>query len=141
MVALSVAAALAVFLLYTSIAGGTTASLRPSQLAAHKNENVQLAGLVIGPVAGDPYKGGMRFRLRDIDGKAVVITIDRNQLHVLNAVGTRVWQLMDGRSLSAIVGAIVEEFEVDRSRAASDVRAFAERLLAVGAARVGAAEG
>ena len=35
MVALAVAAALAVFLLYTSIAGGTTASLRPSQLSAH----------------------------------------------------------------------------------------------------------
>ncbi len=72
MVALSVAATLAVFLLYTSIAGGTTASLRPSQLSAHANEKVQLAGLVIGPVAGDPYEGGMRFRLRDIDGKATV---------------------------------------------------------------------
>ena len=55
-----------------SIAGGTTASLRPSQLSAHANEKVQLAGLVIGPVAGDPYEGGMRFRLRDIDGKATV---------------------------------------------------------------------
>ena len=74
-VALSVAAALAVFLLYTSIAGGTTASLRPSQLTAHKNENVQLAGLVIGPVKGDPYEEGMRFRLRDIDGKAMVSVV------------------------------------------------------------------
>ena len=43
-VALAVAAVLAVFLLYTSIAGGTNASLRPSQLAGHKNEKVQLAG-------------------------------------------------------------------------------------------------
>ena len=71
-VALAVAAALAVFLLYTSIAGGTTASLRPSQLSGHANESVQLAGLVIGPVRGDPYAGGMRFRLRDIDGKTMV---------------------------------------------------------------------
>ncbi len=81
MVALAVAAALAVFLLYTSIAGGTTASLRPSQLPAHANEKVQLAGLVIGPVAGDPYEGGMRFRLRDIDGKA----IGARRLHGLEA--------------------------------------------------------
>ena len=71
-VALAVAAVLAVFLLYTSIAGGTNASLRPSQLAGHQNEKVQLAGLVIGPVKGDPYEEGMRFRLRDIDGKALV---------------------------------------------------------------------
>ena len=33
---------------------------------------MQLAGLVIGPVKGDPYEEGMRFRLRDIDGKATV---------------------------------------------------------------------
>ena len=74
-VALAVAAVLAVFLLYTSIAGGTNASLRPSQLAGHTNEKVQLAGLVIGPVKGDPYEEGMRFRLRDIDGKAMVAVV------------------------------------------------------------------
>jgi cytochrome c-type biogenesis protein CcmE len=74
-VALAVAAVLAVFLLYTSIAGGTNASLRPSQLAGRANENVQLAGLVIGPVQGDPYEEGMRFRLRDIDGKATVAVV------------------------------------------------------------------
>lgn len=72
-VALGVAAALAVFLLYTSIAGGTNASLRPSQLVGHENETVQLAGRVVGPVTGDPYAEGMRFRLRDIDGKAIVV--------------------------------------------------------------------
>jgi len=74
-VALGVAAVLAVFLLYTSIAGGTNASLRPSQLAGHANEKVQLAGLVIGPVTGDPHADGMRFRLRDIDGKATVAVV------------------------------------------------------------------
>lgn len=82
-----------------------------------------------------------RTACRVIDGKAVVITIDRNQLHVLNGVGTRVWELMDGRPLSAIVGTIVEEFEVDPGRAALDVGAFAQRLLAVGAARRAATEG
>ena len=42
-IALSVAAALAVFLLYTSIAGGGTPSLRPSTLAGHTGK-VSLAG-------------------------------------------------------------------------------------------------
>jgi cytochrome c-type biogenesis protein CcmE len=70
-IALSVAAVLAVFLLYTSIAGGSTPSLRPSQLADHPGK-VSLAGLVIGPVAGDARGDGLEFLLRDIDGTATV---------------------------------------------------------------------
>lgn len=77
-----------------------------------------------------------RTACRVIDGKAVVITIDHNQVHVFNGVGTRVWELADGRSLDAIVDAIVDEFEVERARARLDVCAFAERLLAVGAAHL-----
>lgn len=73
---------------------------------------------------------------RVIGGKAVVITIDENQVHVLNGVGTRVWELADGRPLDAIVDAIVDEFEVERAQAMLDVCRFAERLVAVGAARV-----
>jgi cytochrome c-type biogenesis protein CcmE len=70
-VALSVAAVLAVFLLYTSIAGGGTPSLRPSQLAGHDGR-VSLAGRVVGPVTGDAHDGGLRFRLRDVKGSAIV---------------------------------------------------------------------
>ncbi len=68
MIALSVAAVLAVFLLYTSIAGGGNPSIAPSQLQGRSGE-VQLAGLVVGPVAGDAHAGGLRFKLRDIGGK------------------------------------------------------------------------
>jgi cytochrome c-type biogenesis protein CcmE len=73
-VALSVAAALAVFLLYTSIAGGSTPSLRPSQLADHSGK-VSLAGLVLGPVRGDEYGSGLRFHMRDIGGTATVAVV------------------------------------------------------------------
>lgn len=68
-IALSVAAVLAVFLLYTSIAGGGNPSIAPSQLQGRSGE-VQLAGLVVGPVAGDAHAGGLRFSLRDIGGEA-----------------------------------------------------------------------
>lgn len=68
-IALSVAALLAVFLLYTSIAGGGTASLRPSQLEGREGK-VQLAGEVVGPV--DRQGRTIRFELRDIDGTATV---------------------------------------------------------------------
>jgi cytochrome c-type biogenesis protein CcmE len=70
-VALLVAAVLAVFLLYTSIAGGSTASLRPSQLAGHTSK-VSLAGIVLAPVTGDAHAGGLRFRVRDRGGTATV---------------------------------------------------------------------
>lgn len=66
-IALSVAAVLAVFLLYTSIAGGGNPSLPPSELAGRTGE-VQFAGLVVGPVRGDAHAGGLRFRLKDISG-------------------------------------------------------------------------
>ena len=67
-IALSVAAALAVFLVYTAFAGNATPSLKPSQLAGH-NGTLSVSGFVLGPVKGDPHAaGGLRFKLRDIDG-------------------------------------------------------------------------
>ena len=68
-IALSVAAVLAVFLLYTSIAGGGTPSLSPSTLPGHTGR-VSLAGAVVGPVTGDSHGTGMRFRVKDIGGTA-----------------------------------------------------------------------
>jgi cytochrome c-type biogenesis protein CcmE len=66
-IALSIAAVLAVFLLYTSIAGGGTPSVKPSEVRS-RTGTVSVAGLVVGPVTGDAYAGGLRFKLRDIKG-------------------------------------------------------------------------
>ena len=77
---------------------------------------------------------------RNIDGRAVVISIDHNRVHALNAVGTRVWELCDGRTLDAIVDSIVDEFEVERARAVHDVQVFAALLVDVGAAQLSAPE-
>lgn len=71
-IALSVAALLAVFLLYTSIAGGGTPSLQPGQLEGRTGE-VSLAGRVAGPVVRDGRE--LRFRLRDIEGTASVAVV------------------------------------------------------------------
>jgi cytochrome c-type biogenesis protein CcmE len=64
-IALSIAAVLAVFLLYTSIAGGGTPSVKPSELDAHKGA-VSLVGQVVGKPSGDAHAGGLRFVLRDV---------------------------------------------------------------------------
>lgn len=75
LIALSVAAVLAIFLLYTSIAGGGNPSVSPSELGA-RSERVQLAGIVVGPARGDAHAGGLRFGLRDIEGsKRVTVPV------------------------------------------------------------------
>jgi cytochrome c-type biogenesis protein CcmE len=66
-IALSVAAALAIFVVYTALAGNGVADVTPSTLAGHTGD-VSLVGAVVGkPQVSDAYtKRGMRFRLKDI---------------------------------------------------------------------------
>jgi cytochrome c-type biogenesis protein CcmE len=68
-IALSVAATLAIFLLYTSLAGGGTPSVLPSEIATHTGQ-VSLAGRVVGGVDRDGRT--IRFTLRDPKGTATV---------------------------------------------------------------------
>jgi cytochrome c-type biogenesis protein CcmE len=77
-IALGVAAMLAVFLVYTSIAGGTP-QLRPSELKGRTGE-VALVGKVVGKVSGDARRGGLRFKLRDIEGTGTVRVIYRGSV-------------------------------------------------------------
>jgi cytochrome c-type biogenesis protein CcmE len=66
-IALSVAAALAIFVVYTALAGNGVANLTPSTVAGHTG-NVSLVGKVVGKPQGNAYHGGgLRFRLKDID--------------------------------------------------------------------------
>ena len=67
MIALSVAAALAIFVVYTALAGNGVADLSPSTVAGHTGA-VSLVGKVVGDPQGNAYhEGGLRFRLKDID--------------------------------------------------------------------------
>jgi cytochrome c-type biogenesis protein CcmE len=68
-IALSVAAALAVFILYTSVAGAGTPQLQPSDLVQHPQGDVMLVGRVVAPATGDAHAaGGLRFVLKDVKG-------------------------------------------------------------------------
>jgi cytochrome c-type biogenesis protein CcmE len=68
-IALGVAAMLAVFLLYTSIAGGGTPQVAPSELNGRTAE-VSLVGKVVGPVERSGRT--ISFRLRDVEGASTV---------------------------------------------------------------------
>jgi cytochrome c-type biogenesis protein CcmE len=77
-IALGVAAMLAVFLVYTAIAGGTP-QLRPSELNGRTGE-VALVGKVVGRVSGDARRDGLRFKLRDVEGTAAVPVVYRGSV-------------------------------------------------------------
>jgi cytochrome c-type biogenesis protein CcmE len=93
-IALSVAAVLAVFLIYSSIAGGGTPSLRPSSLPGHTGK-VELTGVVLKPVTGDAHGPGLRFRLRDKNGTATVPVVYTGSVPDLFRAGRDV--LVEGR--------------------------------------------
>ena len=67
MIALSVAAALAVFVVYTAVAGAGTPQIQPSDLVNHHDE-VLLVGKVV-RASGDAHSSaGMRVVLRNVTG-------------------------------------------------------------------------
>ena len=93
MIALSVAATLAVFLLYT-VAAGATPSVQPGQLHA-RTGTVELVGRVVGPVRGDTRASGLRFRVHDISGRGSVLVVYRGAVPDLFRTGRHI--LVQGR--------------------------------------------
>ena len=87
-IALSVAAVLAIFLLYVSVAGGTP-SIQPSQLPGHKGD-VALVGKVSGSPAGDAQADGLRFRIRDVSGATSVPVVYTGSVPDMFKVGREV---------------------------------------------------
>ncbi len=74
MIALSVAAALAIFVVYTALAGAGVAQLTPSTIASAKG-TVLLVGKVVGPV--QVHGDSRRFQVKDIgDNKPGRVVVD-----------------------------------------------------------------
>ncbi|HET6697040.1 MAG TPA: cytochrome c maturation protein CcmE [Gaiellaceae bacterium] len=96
-VALSIAAVLAIFLIWTSLAGGTP-SLQPSQLEGKTGE-VGVAGIVVGPVDEAEDESRLEFTLRDIEGEATVPVVYTGSVPDLFKVGREVYvkgELVEG---------------------------------------------
>lgn len=85
------------------------------------------------PQLGMPCRSE-RIAFRVVGGEALIMVVDRKELHRLNDVGSRVFELCDGQtSIDAIVEAIVREFAVDAPKARADVENFITELAATGA--------
>ena len=76
---------------------------------------------------------------RRVGGEFILVPIvdrgvDASAIYSLNDVGTFIWERLDGQtSGQALVGALVEAFEVDATRASADYEAFVTQLRSVGA--------
>lgn len=67
---------------------------------------------------------------RIIEGEAVILSMETKVLRGLNPVGSRVWELIDGRrDVEEIIGEIVREFDVAAAEAGRDVMGFIQELL------------
>ncbi len=75
-----------------------------------------------------------RIATRVVDGRAVVVVVDTQELHTFNELGTRIWEWLPDATVGAMADRIVAEFDVDRERALRDVWAFCRELERLGAA-------
>lgn len=70
---------------------------------------------------------------RALDGEAVLVHPGQGKVTVLNGVGARLWELMDGRhSLADMARVIANEYEVSLIKAETDTVAFCRDLAGRG---------
>jgi hypothetical protein len=66
---------------------------------------------------------------RELDGEAVVLNLDTGIYFGLDAVGTRIWRLIEERKpLKAVLDTLIDEYEAPPDRLQRDLLAFVERL-------------
>ena len=77
-----------------------------------------------------------RIAARVVDECAVVIVIDENRLHTLNATGTAIWEHCDKKTVDELADWFSAKYALEADVARRDVDAFLEELHSVGAIEV-----
>lgn len=76
------------------------------------------------------YRQDSRLPYQEIEGQTVVVVPAKNELHVLDEVGTFLWtELSRFCSAEDLAQILCEEFDVGPDQAKRDVDAFLETLL------------
>ncbi|GAB4405425.1 MAG: hypothetical protein OHK0052_27410 [Anaerolineales bacterium] len=67
---------------------------------------------------------------RILPNEAVLVLPLQGKVEVLNAVGARIWQLLDGkRSLREVAAIVSNEYDVSAAQAEQDTEEFLRRLF------------
>ena len=78
---------------------------------------------------------------RELDGEAVILNLDSGMYFGLDAVGTRIWRLLDAhRTLRGTLEALEKEFDAPSDRLATDLTEFVGQLRAKGLLAVGSSQ-
>jgi hypothetical protein len=68
---------------------------------------------------------------RVLDGETVIVDPEHNVVRLLNSVGSRIWELVDGtRTPSQVALVLADEYAVDTAHARRSVDAFIIELAA-----------
>jgi hypothetical protein len=70
---------------------------------------------------------------RELDGEAVILNLDTGIYFGLDAVGTRIWRLIEERKpLRIVLDTLIDEYEASPDRLQSDLLAFVDQLTGKG---------
>lgn len=67
---------------------------------------------------------------REVDGEGLLMEPTSRSLHILNDSGLSFWKMIeDGMTVSALVDAALEVYEVERQQLESDVSDFLDKMV------------
>lgn len=70
---------------------------------------------------------------RIIDGEAVIVMLERQETIVLNNVGSRIWEIIDGqKNLNELASTLTSEFYTTYQQALQDLVEFIEDIATRG---------
>lgn len=73
----------------------------------------------------------------ELDDETVILDLEAGVYYGVYGVGTRIWQLLqERRTVAEILERLVEEFDVERTRAREDLLAHLEKLAEQGLVEV-----
>ena len=66
----------------------------------------------------------------EIDGEVVMLSVENSEYYGMDAVGSRIWQLLENeRSYDNLIKTLLEEYEVTEEQCRTDSLAFLEQLF------------
>jgi hypothetical protein len=73
---------------------------------------------------------------RELEGEAVLLSLDAGQYFGLDEIGTRVWSLLlEHGDVEPVVRAVVAEYEVTEAQFRADLERFVHQMVANGLLR------
>ena len=95
----------------------------------------------MGLLKNQTYKVPKDVLFQEVGGETVLLDLDTERYFGLDAVGTRVWALInEGMAVGEVINNLLEEYEVDRASLESDVEELLGSLREAGLITPGATD-